>query len=128
MNKAIMVGRLAKDPEVRVTTTGKSVASFTLATDRNWKDANGQKVADFHNIVLWGKLAQLAGQYLHKGDQMSLVGEIQNRSYDDKTGTKRYITEIVGSEIHFLSPKGSKVEAKDPYEGFTEVSDEPLPF
>lgn len=128
MNKAIMIGRLAKDPEVRVTTTGKSVASFTLATDRNWKDANGQKVADFHNIVLWGKLAELAGQYLHKGDQMSLVGEIQNRSYDDKTGTKRYITEIVGSEIHFLSPKGSKVEAKDPYEGFTEVSDEQLPF
>lgn len=128
MNKAIMVGRLAKDPDVRTTTSGKKVANITLATDRRMRDKEGKKVADFHSVILWGKLAELAEQYLTKGKQISIEGEVQNRSYEDKDGNKRFITEIVADEIEFLSSGGSNVKAKDRMEGFTEVTDEKLPF
>lgn len=128
MNKAIMIGRLANDPEVRTTQSGKKVATFKLATDRKMKDKSGNKVADFHTVILWNKLAELAEQYLTKGKQISIEGEVQNRSYEDKDGNKRFITEIVADEIEFLSSGGSNVKAKGRMEGFTEVTDEKLPF
>ena len=131
MNKAIMIGRITQDPEVRVTTTGKKVAVVTLATDRRMKNKDGDKVADFHTVVIWNKLAELAEKYLFKGDRLSVVGEVQNRSYEAKDGSKRYITEIVADEIEFLTPKGAKVKASEEpnMEGFTPVAEnETLPF
>lgn len=128
MNKAIMIGRLANDPEVRTTQSGKTVATFKLATDRKMRDKLGNKVADFHTIILWGKLGELAEKYLSKGREVSITGEVQNRSYEDKEGNKRFITEIVADEMEFLSSGGSKVKAENPMEGFTEVKEETLPF
>ena len=131
MNKVFLVGRLTKDVEIRSTNSGKSVATFSLATDRRMKNAAGEKVSDFHNIVVWGSLAELCEKYLNKGDQASVVGEIQNRSYDAKDGSKRYITEVVADEVQFLSPKGAKVKAEadeSSTKGFTEINDSELPF
>ena len=128
MNKAIMIGRLASTPEVRTTQSGKKVATFKLATDRKMKDKDGNKVADFHTVILWGKLAELAEMYLEKGRQVAIDGEVQNRSYTDKEGNKRFITEIVADEMEFLSSGGSKVKAEERLEGFKEVTDENLPF
>ena len=128
MNKAIMIGRLANDPEVRTTQSGKTIATFKLATDRKMRDKSGNKVADFHTIILWGKLGELAEKYLSKGREVSITGEVQNRSYEDKEGNKMFITEIVADEMEFLSSGGSKVKAENPMEGFTEVKEETLPF
>ena len=103
MNKAILVGRLTRDPEVKNTTTGKSVASFTLAVDRRFKNKDGQKEADFINIVVWGKQAEFAAQYLSKGSQISLSGRLQVSSYDAQDGNRRYVTEVVADEINFIN-------------------------
>lgn len=134
MNKAILIGRLTKDPEVRATNSGKSVATFSLATTRRFKDASGEKRSDFHNVVVWGSLADIVGKYLFKGHMASVTGEIQNRSYEAKDGSKRYITEVIADEIEFLTPNGAKVKASgeeastDIPEGFTEINDDNLPF
>jgi single-strand DNA-binding protein len=103
MNKVILVGRLTKDPEVKNTTTGRAVASFTLAVDRRFKNKDGQKEADFIPIVFWGKQAELAGQYLSKGSQIGVAGRLQVRSYDAQDGSKRYVTEVIGDELTFMS-------------------------
>lgn len=108
-NKVVLVGRVASDIEMRSTASGQSVCSFRLATNRVWKDKNGEKKEDsqFHNIVLWGKQAEIASQFLAKGSLVLIEGRIQNRSWEDKTGTKRYITEIVGENFQ-LGPKGGE--------------------
>lgn len=103
MNKVILVGRLTRDPEVKNTMSGRAVATFTLAVDRRFKNKDGQKEADFIPIVFWGKQAELAGQYLSKGSQIGVSGRIQVRNYDAQDGTKRYVTEVVGDELTFLS-------------------------
>ncbi|MDO9491490.1 single-stranded DNA-binding protein [Acetobacterium sp.] len=103
MNKVILVGRLTRDPEVKNTTTGKAVATFTLAVDRRFKNKDGQKEADFVPIVVWGKQAEFAGQYLSKGSQIGVSGRLQVRSYDAQDGQRRYVTEVVADEINFLS-------------------------
>ncbi|MGL4607661.1 MAG: single-stranded DNA-binding protein [Eubacteriaceae bacterium] len=103
MNKVILVGRLTRDPEVKNTTTGKAVATFTLAVDRRFKNKDGQKEADFVPIVVWGKQAELAGQYLAKGSQTGISGRLQVRSYDAQDGQRRYVTEVIADEITFLS-------------------------
>lgn len=103
MNKVILVGRLTRDPEVKNTTTGKAVATFTLAVDRRFKNKDGQKEADFVPIVVWGKQAEFAGQYLSKGSQIGISGRLQVRSYDAQDGQRRYVTEVVADEISFLS-------------------------
>lgn len=103
MNKVILVGRLTRDPEVKNTTTGKAVATFTLAVDRRFKNKDGQKEADFVPIVVWGKQAEFAGQYLSKGSQIGVSGRLQVRSYDAQDGQRRYITEVVADEINFVS-------------------------
>lgn len=103
MNKVILVGRLTRDPDVKNTTTGKTVATFTLAVDRRFKNKDGQKEADFVPIVVWGKQAELAGQYLAKGSQTGVSGRLQVRSYDAQDGQKRYVTEVIADEITFLS-------------------------
>ncbi len=108
-NKVVLVGRVASDIEMRSTASGQSVCSFRLATNRVWKDKNGEKKEDsqFHNIVLWGKQAETASQFMAKGSLVLIEGRIQNRSWEDKTGTKRYITEIVGENFQ-LGPKGGE--------------------
>jgi single-strand DNA-binding protein len=104
MNKVILVGRLARDPELRTTGSGKSVATFSLAVDRRYK-AEGQPTADFFNIVAWGKQAETICQYLSKGRQIALTGRLQSRSYDAQDGSKRYVTEVVLEEFDFIGSK-----------------------
>lgn len=102
MNKVQLVGRLAKDPELRTTGTGKSVCSFSVAVDRRYKQ-DGQPTADFFSITAWGRQAEVIEQYLAKGQQIAIAGRLQSRSYDAKDGTKRYVTEIVLEEFDFIS-------------------------
>lgn len=111
MNKSILHGNVGKDPEVKTIGENK-VAKFSLATNKTFKNASGEKETktEWHNIVLWGKLAELAEKYVTKGSQLIVVGEITYRSYTNKDGATVYVTEIVGNEMHFT---GSK-EAKEP--------------
>jgi single-strand DNA-binding protein len=108
VNKVILVGNLGKDPEVRFTPSGRAVAKFSLATTDSWTDQESarQERTEWHNIVVWGKQAELCGQYLSKGRQAYIEGAIRSRSYDDKEGNKRYITEIVAQRIQFLGGGG----------------------
>jgi single-strand DNA-binding protein len=108
LNKALLIGNLGKDPELRYTPSGKAVASFSIATTNQWKDKDGQKQerTDWHNIVVWGRQAEIAKDYLRKGKQIYLEGRIQTRNYDDKDGNKRWITEIVADRFLMLGRKG----------------------
>ncbi|MDD5568878.1 MAG: single-stranded DNA-binding protein [Candidatus Pacebacteria bacterium] len=108
LNKVFLLGRVATPPEIRSTPSGQSVCSFSLATNRVWKDASGQKKEDsqFHRIVLWQKLAETASKFLTKGSLVLIEGRIQNRSWEDKTGNKRYTTEIIGEGLQ-LGPRSS---------------------
>ena len=105
MNKVVLIGRLTKDVEVRYTTNEKVVAMFSLAVNRDFKNPKGEYEADFFNIVMWGKPAELAGNTLKKGSKIAIDGRIQNRSYEAKDGTKRYITEIVANGFEYLDKK-----------------------
>jgi len=108
VNKVILVGNLGKDPEVRFTPSGRAVAKFSLATTDSWTDQESgrQERTEWHNIVVWGKQAENCGQYLAKGRQVYIEGAIRSRSYDDKDGNKRYITEIVAQRVQFLGSSG----------------------
>lgn len=109
INKAILIGNLGKDPELRYTPAGQPVASFTLATTERWTDRNGQRQdrTEWHNIVAWGKLAELVNQYLKKGRSAYVEGRITTRSWDDRDGNKKYRTEIVANQIQFLGSGSS---------------------
>lgn len=109
INKAILVGRLGKDPEVRSTPSGQTVAKFSLATGDKYTDRNGQEQdrTEWHNIVAWGRLGEICGQYLKKGKLVYIEGRIHNDSWDDKeTGQKKYRTEIIANEMKMLGSKG----------------------
>ena len=108
VNKVILVGNLGKDPEVRFTNTGSAVANFSMATSEVWNDREGkrQERTEWHNIVVWGKQAEHCGQYLAKGRQIYVEGSIRTRSYDDKSGNKRYVTEVVAQRVQFLGGGG----------------------
>ena len=108
LNKAMLIGNLGKDPELRFTPSGRAVARFPVATSEQWTDANGQRQdrTEWHNIVVWGKQAETCGQYLAKGRQVFVEGSIRTRQYDDKEGNKRYITEVIGQRIQFLGGRG----------------------
>jgi len=107
VNKAIIIGNLGRDPELRYTPSGKAVASFSIATTDRWKDQSGenQERTEWHRIVLWGRQAEIAKEYLAKGKQVYIEGRIQTRSYEDKDGIQRYTTEIVGQTLQFLGRK-----------------------
>ena len=109
LNKAIIIGNLTRDPEVRAIPSGMQVCSFSVATNRVWKDKEGNKKeqADFHNIVVFGRQAETAGQYLKKGQSVLVEGRIQTRSWDDKDGTKKYRTEIVADRVQFGPKAGA---------------------
>jgi len=108
VNKVILVGNLGKDPEIRTLDNGRSVASFSVATTESYKDKNGQKVdnTEWHNIVMWSPLAEIAQKYLKKGSQVYLEGKLSTRSWDDKEGNKRYTTEVVVREMTLLGTPG----------------------
>ena len=115
VNKAIIVGNLGRDPEVRFTPSGRAVAKFTVATSERWTDQQGQRQerTEWHNIIVWGKQAETCGQYLSKGRQVYVEGRISNRSYDDKDGNKRYITEIIARDVRFLGGGGGAGRAQE---------------
>ncbi|MEX0870024.1 MAG: single-stranded DNA-binding protein [Candidatus Spechtbacterales bacterium] len=110
LNKAIIVGNVTQDPEVKTTTSGEQVANFSVATNRYWTDKNsGEKreKAEFHRVVAWRRLADIAGQYLNKGSLVLIEGRIETRSWDDQTsGQKRYMTEIVAENMQLGPSKG----------------------
>jgi single-strand DNA-binding protein len=138
VNKAILIGNLGKDPELKYTPGGHAVANFSLATTDRWTGQDGQKNERtvWHNIVAWGKQAELAKEYLHKGRQVYIEGRIDNRSYDKKDGSgKGYISEVVVQTIQFLGSKGESAAgpaaadapSTPPPEG-TSGGDDDLPF
>lgn len=113
VNKVILIGNLGRDPEVRTTPSGQTVANFTMATSRRWKDREGnrQDKTEWHNVVVWGKQAEIAGQYLTKGKQIYIEGRLETRSWDDKThGDKRYRTEVICDNFQML---GSRAGGED---------------
>lgn len=117
VNKVILLGNLGRDPEVRTTASGQVVASLTLATSRHWKDKSGQKQeqTEWHNLVAWGKTAEICGQYLSKGSKVYIEGRLQTRSWDDKnSGEKKYRTEIVVDHLTMLGDKREAGEDRAP--------------
>ena len=148
MNKAIIIGRLTRDPEMRTTTSGVNTTTFTVAVSRNYTGANGERETDFLNCVAWRKQAENIAKYCTKGSQVAVEGRIQTRSYDAQDGTKRYVTEIMADNVTFLGGRGSNGAAdnnfvggssnvdttdisEDPFKDFGEevaLSDDDLPF
>ncbi|MBU1166988.1 single-stranded DNA-binding protein [Patescibacteria group bacterium] len=104
LNKAMIIGRLTRDPEVRTTTSGQSVASFGVATSFSWTDQQGQKQerVEYHNVVAWRKLAEICGQYLHKGKQVYIEGRLQTQDWEGQDGVKRYKTEVIADNMIML--------------------------
>jgi len=108
LNKVLLIGNLTRDPELRSTPSGQSVANFGIATNRVWKDpqtGERKEVVEFHNIVLWRRLAEIAGQYLRKGSKIFLEGRLQTTSWQDQSGVKKYRTEIVAENMQMLDRK-----------------------
>jgi single-strand DNA-binding protein len=147
INKAIIYGNLTRDPELKSLPSGAQVCEFGVATNRVWKDKNGakQESVDYHNIVVFGRQAEIVKQYLHKGGGIFLEGRIQTRSWDAKDGTKRYRTEIVADRIQFgpksggsgagsYEPKASADKSKEKEEvpaieyPEEEINSEDIPF
>jgi len=123
LNKAMIIGNLTRDPEVRTTPSGQTVANFAVATNFTWNDANGQKQekAEFHNVVTWRKLAEIVGQYLKKGSKVYIEGRLQTRSWDDQSGVKRYRTEIIADQMIMLD------KASDAARTTTNEGEQPSP-
>ncbi len=139
VNKAIIVGRLGRDPELRFTSNGRAKATFGVATDSVWKDRDGQrqKQTEWHNIVVWGPQAETCAKYLTKGREVYIEGEIRTRTYE-KDGAKHYITEIVAQQVRFLGggDRGAPREAgmpdaaepTGPYGGGNDPGEDDIPF
>lgn len=110
VNKVILVGRLGKDPEVKATGSGTSVCNFSLATSENYttRDGQRQEKTEWHNIVVWGKLADVCGKHLAKGRQVYVEGKLATRKWEDKQGQTRYTTEIVANTVQFLGSAGAE--------------------
>ena len=108
VNKVTLIGNLGKDPEVRELQNGK-VANFTLATSHKWKDKEGNKKeeTEWHNVTVYGGLASIVGSYLHKGSKAYVEGRLKTRSYEDKDGVKKYVTEVIATEVKMLDGKAA---------------------
>lgn len=128
MNSFFAIGRLTKDPEKRTTQNGTSVCTFTLAVDRRYKNADGERQADFFHVVCWRHTADFAAEYLAKGKLAGVIGEMQTRSYEDKSGVKRYITECVADQVQILTPKSEGATQTQEPEMTPVNDDEDLPF
>ncbi|ACD24576.1 single-stranded DNA-binding protein [Clostridium botulinum] len=128
MNKVVLIGRLTKDPELRFTPgAGTAVTTLTLAVDK-YNSKSGQKEADFVPVVVWGKQAESTANYMSKGSQMAISGRIQTRNYEAKDGTKRYVTEVVATEVQFLSKSNASGNVGTNYGNNTEYSSSNNPF
>lgn len=146
MNKVVLVGRLARDPELRTTQSGTSVVSFTVACDRRFVRQGEERQADFINCVAWNKTAEFVSRYFTKGMRIALDGRIQTRSYDDQNGNKRYVTEVIAEDVEFAqsknegngsyqapaysapqTPAAPQAPSSD-IDGFIPVEEEDLPF
>ena len=116
LNKAMIIGNLTRDPEIKTTPGGLSVAAFSVATSLKWTDNNGQKMekAEFHNIVAWRKLADICGQYLRKGSKIYIEGRLQTRDWTGQDGVKRYRTEIIAEDLIMLSPTQQTKQTSEP--------------
>ena len=139
MNKAILMGRLTRDPELRYTTTNNTpVCSFTLAIDRRFSRQGEERQADFIPVVAWNKLAEFSSNYLQKGRQVAVSGRIQTRTWDDNEGKRHYVTEVVAEEIHFADSRRPEQTSNKPVnnnvgenqeDGFYNIDDDDeLPF
>lgn len=130
LNRIVLIGRLTKDPELRYTPNGKAVASFTLAVDRPFRNQQGEREADFINIVVWGAQAESCANYLSKGKLAAADGRLQIRSYEGQDGQKRWVTEVVAENVRFLSPKdgsANKASGSDDLSS-NNFSDDDIPF
>lgn len=107
MNRVVLVGRLTRDPELRYTPSGVAVATFTLAVNRNFTNQQGEREADFINCVVWRRPAENVANYLKKGSLAGVDGRLQTRSYEDQTGRRVYVTEVVADSVQFLEPKSA---------------------
>jgi single-strand DNA-binding protein len=137
VNRVLLIGRLGKDPEVRYTPDGMMVTNFTMATDEQRKDKNGQKIqrTEWHRIVTFGKLAEICSSYLSKGKLIFIEGRIQTRSWEDKDGNKRSTTEIIANNMQMLDSKGT-TKSQDTtddnqiqqYSGMDQIPEDDVPF
>ncbi len=129
INKAILIGNLGADPEIRYTQSGTQVATFTVATTERWKGQDGQmqESTEWHRIVAWQKLAEICGEYLHKGSKVYIEGRIQTRKWQDQNGVDRYTTEIVAREMKMLTPKGGSTSNDSYGSSSQELPPEPPP-
>lgn len=130
VNKAILVGNLGADPELRYTPSGRPVATFRIATTDVWTDANGerQERTEWHRIVAWDKLAEICGEYLRKGSKVYIEGRIQTRTWEDQNGVQRYTTEIVARDMRMLDTRPSVPEEAQSEELPPIEEEEDLPF
>ncbi len=141
LNKVMLIGNLGKDPEVRYTAAGTAVASFSVATSEKFKNKNGEweEKTEWHNVTLWARLAEIAGEYLSKGKTVYIEGRLQTRKWQDRDGKDRYTTEIVGEKMQMLSGKGEggggrqgagrQAESQEPgYEEPVFNPDDDIPF
>jgi len=126
MNKVFLIGRLTRDPELRYTGSNTAVATFSLAVNRNFSNQNGEREADFINIVVWRKQAENVKNFLTQGSQVAIDGRIQTRSYDDQNGQKRYVTEVVADNVEFLGSKNSSTNSNNMNSSASKA--EPTPY
>ena len=137
MNKVILIGNLTRDPELTETPSGVAVCRFSIAVSREYANADGARETDFFNITVWRGRAENCGKYLKKGNKVAVVGSLQNRSYEDKDGIKRTVTDVVASDVEFLTPKNAQnegefdapvVSAKRERPQLEAIDDNQLPF
>lgn len=134
INRCVLVGRLTADPSLRYTPSGVAVTTFTLAVNRQFSNNEGEREADFINIVAWRQLAELCANYLKKGSQAGLEGRLQTRSYDNKEGKRVFVVEVVADNVQFLSTnnfeKQQPNQSQDPFSDSKtiDISDDDLPF
>lgn len=134
MNKVIFIGNLTRDPETSQTSNNVAVTKMTIAVNRKFQNANGERETDYFNIVAWRGLAENCARFLSKGKKISVVGSLQNRSYEDSNGNKKQVTEVMAEDIEFLSPVGEgnqQQQSSEPKRGtnkLTPVDEDDLPF
>lgn len=130
VNKVILIGRLGKDVELRYANNGKAVANFSMAMGEQWTDRDGKKQekTEWANIVCWDKQAENCSKYIFKGSQVYVEGKLQTRSYDDKSGTKRYVTEVVAQQVKFLDSRKQEQPGGDVGAGAPPLDDDQIPF
>jgi single-strand DNA-binding protein len=132
VNKVFLIGNLGRDPELRYTPSGTPVANFSLATSERWKNADGelQEHTEWHNIVAWRRLAEIAGEYLHKGSKVYIEGKIRSRSWEGQDGQKRFRTEIMVDNLMLLDARSEQPGQQVGDSGFEpdQISDDDIPF